>query len=89
MAGIQNMDWTSIHNPTQNSDKPTPEAPKPEQDDLEEMKRAFYEIRDKYMELYRENKLTGEPLTRQDSIFGHNALLAFLAKTWSGDTNYK
>ena len=83
MAGIRNMDWTSIHNPTQNSDKPALEVPKPEQDDLEVMKRAFYEIRDKYMELYRESKLSGEPLARQDSILGHNALLSFLAKTWS------
>ena len=87
MAGIQNMDWTSIHNPTQNSDKPTPEAPKPEQKDLEEMKRAFYTVRDKYMELYRESKLTGEPLARQGSVFGHNALLALLAKTWSEDVH--
>ena len=86
MAGIQSMAWTSLNNPTQNSDRPAPEAPKPEQKDIEEMKRAFYEIRDKYMELYRESKLTGEPLTRQDSIFGHNALLALLAKTWSEDT---
>ena len=83
MAGIQNMDWTSLHNPTQESDRPTSEVPKPEQKDLEEMKRAFYAVRDKYMELYRESKLTGEPLARQESIFGHNALLALLAKTWS------
>ena len=26
MANIQNMDWTSLHNPTQNSDRSTPEA---------------------------------------------------------------
>ena len=85
MVDIQNMDWISIHNPTQKSDRPTPEAPKQGQKDLEEMKRAFYETRDKYMGLYRECKLVGEPLTRQDSIFGHNALLALLAKTWSED----
>ena len=83
MAGIQNMDWTSLHNSAQNSGRTILEAPKPEQKDLEEMKRAFYAVRDKYMELYRESKLSGEPLARQDSIFGHNALLALLAKTWS------
>ena len=78
MAGIQNMDWTSLHNPIKESDRPALEAPKPEQKDLEETKRAFYALRDKYMELYRRSKLTGEPLTRQDSILGHNALLSFL-----------
>lgn len=78
MAGIQNMDWTSLHNSAQNSGRTILEAPKPEKEDLEEMKRALYEIRDKYMELYRESKLSGEPLARQDSIFGHNALLALL-----------
>lgn len=87
MAGIQNMDWTSLHNPTKESDRSTPEAPKPEQKDLEEMKRAFYAVRDKYMELYRESKISGETLARQDSIFGHNALLALLAKTWSEDVH--
>lgn len=44
---------------------------------MEEMKRAFYEARDRYMELYKDCKQTGNLLTRQDYIFGHNALLSF------------
>lgn len=87
MADIRNMDWTSLHSPTQNPDRPASEAQKPEQKDLEEMKRAFYETRDQYMELYREGKLTGEPPARQDSVWDHNALLSLLAKTWSEDTH--
>lgn len=87
MTDIRNMDWTSLHSPTQNPDRPASEAQKPEQKDLEEMKRAFYETRDQYMELYREGKLTGEPPARQDSVWGHNALLSLLAKTWSEDTH--
>ena len=87
ITGIQNMDWTPLYDSSQNYDRPTSEVPKPVHKDLEDMKRAFYVTRDKYMELYKESKLAGEALTRQDSIFGHNSLLALLAKTWSGDTH--
>ena len=67
----------------QNLDKPTQEIPETQRKDIEEMKRAFYEARDRYMELYEECKHTGNLLTKQDYIFGHNALLALLAKSWS------
>ena len=83
MVNIQNMHWTSPFDPAQNYDRSSGEVPKPEQKDPEEMKRAFYEARDRYMGLYRKSKLAGQSLTKQDYIFGHNALLGFLAKAWS------
>ena len=66
-----------------NFDKPAQEVTETRQKDLEELKRALYEARDRYMELYKECKQTGNLLTRQNYIFGHNVLLSFLAKTWS------
>ena len=83
MVNIQNMHWTSPFDPAQNYDRSSREVPKPEQKDPEEMKRAFYEARDRYMGLYRKSKPAGQSLTKQDYIFGHNALLGFLAKAWS------
>ena len=66
-----------------NFEKPAQEVPEIRQKDLEELKRALYETRDRYMELYKECKQTGNLLTRQNYIFSHNALLSFIAKTWS------
>ena len=83
MAGLQRMQWSSLSEPAQNCDKSAQEVPEMRQKDREEMKRAFYEARDRYMELYKECKQTGNPLTRQGYEFSHNALLGFLAKTWS------
>lgn len=83
MAGLQRTHWSSVSGPAQNYDKPAQEVPETRQRDLVEMKRAFYEARERYMELYRECKRKGEPLTRQDYVFEHNALLSYLAKTWS------
>lgn len=85
MADIQNMEYTSLLDPAQGNDRSAPEVLKPEKKDLDEMKRSFYEARDKYMELYGECKLTGKQLTRQSYIFGHNALLGLLARSWSED----
>ncbi|MCH5340271.1 MAG: hypothetical protein J1E01_02270 [Acetatifactor sp.] len=87
MAGIQRTHWSSISGQTQNYDKAAQEIPEMRQKDREEMKRAFYEARDRYMELYKECIQTGNPLTRQGYVFDHNALLGFLAKTWSEDTH--
>ena len=68
MAGIQNMDWTSLHNPTQESDRPTSEVPKPEQKDLEEMKRAFYAVRDKFMTFHIEEYVSEQAVEQQEQV---------------------
>lgn len=83
MANRQKMNWNSISEPAQDHGKSAQEIPKTGQKELEEMKRAFYEARDRYMKLYKECKQTGNLLARQDYIFGDNALLSFLAKAWS------
>ena len=53
----------------------TQEAP---QKDMEAPERAFYRSRDKYLDLYKACRITGEPLVLQRFSFGHNALLALL-----------
>ena len=47
--------------------------------DIESAERVFYRSRDKYMDLYKACKITGEPLVLKRFSFGHNALLALLA----------
>lgn len=87
MANLQNMNWNSLSDPIQSYDRPEPEVSRPSKKDLEEMKSAFYRSRELYMELYRECRPTGRSLTAQNYAFDHNALLSFLAKTWSEDTH--
>lgn len=48
------------------------------QKDIEELEKTFYRSRDKYMDLYKESKITGEPLIFQRFSFGNSALLALL-----------